>query len=82
MIALGAAEMLALLAAAPLAGIAFWRLWRSRRLALIAVRREGGGPVAAGFRRGSRSAAALIVGALILLAFASVNSGFARSVSM
>ena len=79
MIALGAAEMLGLLAAAPLAGIAFWRLWRSRRLALIAVRREGGGPVAAGARHGSRSAAALIIGALVLLAVAAARPQIERS---
>ena len=79
MIALGTAEMLALLAAAPLAGIAFWRLWRSRRLALLAVRREGGGPVAAGARRGSRSAAALIIGALVLLAVAAARPQIERS---
>lgn len=79
MISLGAPEMLALLGVAPLAGIALWRLWRSRRLALIAVRREGGGPVAAGFRHGSRSAAALTIGALVLLGFAAARPQIERS---
>ena len=79
MIGFGAVEMLALLAVAPLAGAALWWLWRARRLALIAVRRDGGGPVAAGLRRGSRSAAALTIGALVLLAFAAARPQIERS---
>lgn len=73
MIALGAPEMLALLAVAPLAGFAFYWRWRKRRLAIIVIRRDGGGPITAGRRRRTRAANALFLAAIILTAVAAAR---------
>lgn len=73
MIALGSPEMLALFAAVPLAGFALYWRWRKRRLAVIAVRRAGGGPVAAGRRRRARAGNALFLAAIALIAIAAAR---------
>ena len=73
MIALGSPEMLALLAAVPLAGFALYWRWRKRRLAVIAVRRDGGGPVTAGRHRRTRVGNALFLAAIALIAIAAAR---------